>query len=112
MNNLYPSINFTIEIGGNGINSLNLKISLLRDRFDLRIYRKVIITDALIRGLSYSHLPLPPHKKTALNSFIHRLVSFRLSLQAHAHEASILKHLAAVNSIKNNIHVDGLIQKK
>ena len=107
MNSFYPSIKFTVEVGGNKINFLDLTITNVQNRFDFGICRKTTATDILIHGSSFCSFP---HKVAAFNSFIHRMVSLPLSPSAFAKEASILRQLAHSNSI--NINIDGFIRRK
>ena len=57
MNNLHPSNNFKVEIGGSKINFLDLTISLLPNKFEFEIYRKTTTTDILIHGSSFCPFP-------------------------------------------------------
>jgi len=54
---LYPSIKFTLEVGGSSINFLDLTITLANNRHYFEIYRKPTHTDTLIHGLSFHPLP-------------------------------------------------------
>ena len=105
LNSFYPSIIFTMEIGGQRIDFLDLIISILSDRYTFEIYRKDTATDILIHGSSFCP---SSHKVAAFNSYIHRLVPLPLHIDAYNKEVSILKHLAIANSIK----IDGLIRRK
>ena len=71
LNSLYPSIKFTLEIGGNQINFLDLEIPVLDGKHSFGIYRKPTTTDVLICGDSYHPFP---HKNAAIHNMIHRLL--------------------------------------
>ena len=60
MNNLYPSIEFTVKIGGSSIDFLDLTISVEANKFIYNIYWKPTATDITIHASSFS----PPHKLT------------------------------------------------
>lgn len=57
INSLYPSITFTLEVGGNSINFLDLSITLFEGKHEFEIFRKPTYTDITIDGSSYC----PPH---------------------------------------------------
>lgn len=57
LNSLYPSIRFTLEVGGQSINFLDLTISLHEGKHDFEIYRKPTYTDIVINGNILPRLP-------------------------------------------------------
>jgi len=101
MNNLYPSIKFTVDIGGSKINFMVLTISILPDKFKFEIYRKTTAADMLIHGTSFCPFAL---KLAASNAFIHRLVSLPSRLRRFQ-----LKYLAYVNNVP--IDIEKMAQK-
>ena len=107
LNTLYPTIKFTMEVGGNCINFLDLTISLCDNRHTFSIYRKSTTTDTLIPGDSFTPYS---YKLSAFASMAHRLVSISVSDIAYRHEISVMKYLAKLN----NVHVDieKLVHKK
>ena len=52
MNLLYPSIKFTLQIGENKINFLDLTISIGEGLHQYNIYRKPTSTDTVVHGTS------------------------------------------------------------
>ena len=91
INALYPSIKFTVQVGGNNINFLDLHISIESGRHEFSIYRKPTSTDITIHGTSFCPLS---HKHAAYHSLIHRLLSIPLSAKAFQEEVNVIKHLA------------------
>ena len=61
----------------------------------------------LVHGTSYCS---PVCEQSAINNFIHRLLSVPLSPAAFKNEKSIIRHLVAVNGL--DVDVDNLIQRK
>lgn len=107
INGFYASIEFTMEIGGNSLNFLDLTITITEGRFDFGIYRKPTSTDLMIHGTSFCPLT---HKIAGLNSMIHRLATVPLSDEAFMREVSTIKHIASKNCIM--VDIDGMIRKK
>ena len=107
LNKIYPSIKFTLEIGGSSINFLDLNISNRDGNHDFTIFRKHTATDTLIHGSSFCPFS---HKMAAFNSYIHRLTSIPLSQPAFNKELATIKHLAFVNGV--NLDIDRMVQKK
>jgi len=107
INSLFPSINFTPEIGGQSLNFLDLTISIHENRHSFSIFRKPTATDQTIHNPSFHN---PADKRAAFSSLIHGLLSVPLSASAFLEEVNIIKRLAFVNGIK--IDVDQLIRKK
>jgi len=85
LNSLYPSIEFTLEVGGSRINFLDLTITSLFSGFKFAIFRKNTTTDILIHGSLFCPFS---HKYAAGHYFIHHLVSLPLSPSAFAKEVS------------------------
>jgi hypothetical protein len=140
LNTLYPSVQFTSEVGGPNINFLDLSISA-RDgqRHDL-----VSGLSTSERGAESLELDLElnisarggqlhafgiyrkdtstditihgssfcpmTHKLAAFNSLVHRLTNIPLSRNAFQKELSIIKHLALVNEV--NIDVGRMVSRK
>jgi hypothetical protein len=75
INNFYPSIKFTLKVGGPSINFLDLKISLHNHKHNFEVYRKPTSTDLILDGTSY-HLTAQKH--AAIMSMIHRLITIEL----------------------------------
>ena len=90
LNNQYPSIKFTLEVGGSSINFLDLTISNRDGVHEFAIYRKDTSTDITVHGRSFCPVA---HKFAAFNSFIHRLTSIPLGQPAFQKELSTIKHL-------------------
>lgn len=107
INSLYPSINFTLEVGGNSINFLDLSITLFEGKHEFEIFRKPTYTDITIDGSSYCP---PSHKHAAFLHMIHRLVSIPLKPEAFQKEVDTIKLIAETNHVKLNI--DKIIRKK
>lgn len=57
INLLYPSIKFTLEVGGTSINFLDLSITLDEGRHTFEIFREPTYTDITIDGASYCRPP-------------------------------------------------------
>lgn len=106
LNSLYPSIKFTLEVGGHKINFLDLSISLHEGKHEFSIFRKPTYTDITIDGSSYA----PPHKHAAFHSMIHRLVSIPLNPAAFRNELDTIKSIAETNHVK--LDIDKLVRKK
>ena len=100
INSVYPSIKFTMEVGGYKINFLDLKIFLNNGRHQFGIYRKPTCKDITIHSSSFCP---PSHKHAAYHSLIHRLVSIPLSSSAFHEEVNTIKFLAKRNDVKLNI---------
>jgi len=107
INSLYPTIQFTLEIGGQKINFLDLTIELQNGRHCFDIFPKPTHTDTLISGSSYHPVA---HKHAAFLSMIHRLLSVPLSTTNFRNEVSTIKYLAKTNNI--NLDIDSLIRRK
>jgi len=107
INSLVPSINFTLEIGGQSTNFFDLTISIHENRHTFSIFRKPTAADQTTHNSSFHH---PAYKRAAFSSLIHRLLSVPLSASAFLEEVNIIKHFAFVNGIM--IDVDQLIRKK
>jgi len=62
INSLYPLITFTLEVGGNSINFLDLSITLFEGKHEFEIFRKPAYTDITIDGSSYcpTHISMLP----------------------------------------------------
>ncbi|XP_045482952.1 uncharacterized protein LOC123686796 [Harmonia axyridis] len=75
-NSLHKNIHFTLEIGFNQINFLDLTLTLEEDRISVDVYRKESQTVAIINESS-NHPAY--HKFSALNTYLHRLLSLPLS---------------------------------
>ena len=64
INSLYPSIKFTLEIGGSQINFLDLMIHNKHSLHNFKIFRKPISTDITIHDSSFH---TPSHKHAAFS---------------------------------------------
>lgn len=95
INSLYPSIEFTLEIGGEKLNFLDLTITIEDDKYNFEIYQKPTATDTTIHGSSFCPLS---HKLAAYYYFIHGLVLIPLSDEAFNKELLIIKHIAGKNN--------------
>ena len=100
LNSQFPSIKFTIEVGGTNINFLDLSIYISEGKHHFNIYRKPTHTDITIQGDSYCPLA---HKHAAYHTMIHRLISVPLSPEDFQREVDIIKYLAQVNHVDINI---------
>jgi len=107
LNSLYPSIKFTLEVGGKIINFLDLSITINTGKHEFSIFRKPTYTDITIDGSSYAP---PPHKHAAFHSMIHRLVSIPLTPEAFRKEMDTIKHIAETNHVK--LDIDKLVHRK
>ena len=58
LNSQYPSIKFTLEVGGKSINFLDLSITLREGKHEFGIFRKSTYTDIAIDGSSYAPPPI------------------------------------------------------
>ena len=91
INSRYPTIQFTLEIGGKSINFLDLSISLVNDHHEFNIHRKNTCTDISIHATSYC----PPSYRIAnFNSLIHRLITIPLSPRAFREELETIEYIA------------------
>ena len=70
LNSQYPSIKFTLDIGGSTVNFLDLSISEKDGLIEFGNYRKDTTTDITVHGSSFCPMA---HKVAAFNSFIHRM---------------------------------------
>ena len=107
INGFYPSIKFTLEIGGSTINFLDINITVNNHKHVFQIFRKPTHTDLVINGSSYHP---PSHKHSAILSMIHRMISLPLLPDAIAKETNLIKYIADVNNV--DIDVDNTIRKK
>jgi hypothetical protein len=107
LNKQYPSIKFTLEVGGTSINYLDLTISKRDGCHEFEIYRKDTSTDIVVYGSSFCPVA---HKIAAFNSFIHRLTHIPLSQSAFKKELMIIKYLAKVNEV--NVDIEGMVRRK
>ena len=107
MNNKYQTIEFTLEIGGEEINFLDLSINIKNKVHEFRIHKKPTATDTLINVGSFCPWS---HKLAAVNNMIHRITRIPLNQQSFQKEVQIIKHLVK----KNQLHVDveNMIKKK
>ena len=64
LNNFFPSINFTMEVGGLTINFLDLTIRLTEEGHTFCIYRKTTATDSYVNDSFFCPWP---HKLAAFN---------------------------------------------
>ena len=106
-NSLFPSIKFTMEMGGESINFLDLTIRNKDGTHAFSVYRKSTVTDSIIDGRSFCPWP---HKLAALECYIHGLVSIPMGREDFEAEANRIEYLANVNHIR--IYVRRMIQKK
>lgn len=114
LNSYHPNIKFTLEVGGNNINFLDLSISLVstssnskRKTFQFNVYRKPTFTDTTIDGNSFHPYA---HKNAAYFSMVHRLLSLPLNPENYNKELATIKLIARRNHVKLNI--DNLVKKK
>ena len=107
INSLYPSIKFTLEVGGKSINFLDFSINLHEGKHTFGIFRKPTYSGITIDG--YSYCP-PSHKHAAFLSMIHRAVSTPLAPEAFKKEVDTIKLIAENNHVK--LDVDKIIHKK
>ena len=109
INNLEPSITFTLEIEHNkSINFLDLNIKITNNKHDFSIFRKPTYSDAVI-PFSSSHPWF--HKIAFFNSMIHRLLNIPMSQLNFVSEINILKQIA-INNAYPPAMIDRLIAKK
>ncbi|XP_044748720.1 uncharacterized protein LOC123309597 [Coccinella septempunctata] len=107
-NSLHKNIHFTLEIGFNQINFLDLTLTLEEDRIPVDVYRKESQTVAIINESS-NHPAY--HKFAALNTYLHRLLSLPLSRRNFDKELEIIEHIAYKNGYRSNV-VDRLLMRK
>ena len=100
LNKLYPSVKFTVEVGGASIKFLDLTVSNKDGVHEFEVFRKDTSTDVLVHGSTFCSVA---HKHAAFNSLVHRLTEFPLSQTAFKKELFTLKHLARVNEIHLDI---------
>lgn len=109
INNLSPSIKFTLEIESNkSLNFLDLTISHHNSTFDFNIYRKPTYSDCLIPFSSSTPLP---HKLSSFHFLIHRLLTVPLSSDNYNTELNTILFLASTNGYPTNL-VHKIIKKK
>ena len=108
--NASPSLQFTLEIGGQQINFLDFTISLKEYQNVLppsfKIFRKSTFTGVAIHS---SSLHPRAHKAAAVTSAIHRMVSIPLDADARKEETSTIKKIASLNNL--NIDIDLMIRR-
>ena len=104
-NSFYPSMKFTIEVGGDSINLLDLGICISNGHHHFGIFIKETVTDTLIDG---SYWPMA-HKLAAFNPYVHRLSQIPMNPLEFDKEKSILKDLALINNVQ--INVERMIHK-
>ena len=106
LNNYDPSIRFTIEMGGNTISFLDLKISLVDHGNNLKmnfaIHRKESFSGVSIHRDSLHH---PTHKMAAINAAIHRLTNLPLTPEAIEEEIQYIEKIAEINRIRVDIRL-------
>jgi len=108
LNDLYPSIRFTVEFGGKKINFLDITISIVDNCHTFEVFRKPTSTDILLNA---SSLCPTSHKLAALHSLIHRSISLPQAPPEFDKEVATIRHLANVNGL-SNVDTDGLIRRK
>ena len=110
LNTICPSLQFTLEIGGQQINFLDLTISLKEYQNVLspsfNIFRKSTFTGVAIHS---SSLHPRAHKAAAVTSAIHRMVSIPLDADARKEETSTIKKIASLNNL--NVDIDLMIRR-
>jgi len=100
LNIQYPSIKFTLDIGGSTINFLDLSISEKDGLIEFGMYRKGTTTDITVHGSSFCPLA---HKGAAFNCLIHRMAHVPLCLSAFQKELKIIRYLARLNCVQIDI---------
>ena len=93
LNDRYPTIEFTMEIGRNPINFLELSISLDQNA-------QPTFTDIPVHASSYCS---PSHKAANINFLINRLLSVPLSDAAISEDIFFIQHVAHVNALNFNV---------
>jgi hypothetical protein len=107
VNSLNKNIQFTMEIGGNCINFLDLSISILNNQLHFDIFRKPTFTDTVIPSNS-NH---PAHiKSSAFYSLTNRLLHLPLNKEAYDKELSTIYNIALGNGY-DTLMVDKIIKK-
>jgi len=69
INSICPTIKFTVEIGGETINFLDLGITISNNKHSFDIFRKPTSTDCFISDTSFH---TPAHKHAAFLSMVYR----------------------------------------
>ena len=100
LNSRYPSIKFTMEVGGESINFLDLNIDITQGEFQFSIFRKPTSTDVAIDGASFCPTS---HKHASLHAMVNRLLDIPLNPQSYKKELAV---------IKQTFDVDNFVRKK
>jgi len=111
LNSYDPGIKFTIEIGGNTLSFVDLKLSLADHGNILKIafgiHRKDTFSGVSIHRDSLHH---PTHKAAAINAAIHRLTNLPLTPEATEEEIRYIEKIAEINGLRLDIRQ--LIRRK
>ena len=107
INSYDPNIDFTLEVRGNSICFLDLKLSLVEQgntlAIDFAVHRKEAFTGVSIHKDSLHH---PSHKMVSINAALHdRLINLPLSPQAERDEILNIQRIAQINGIKEDIRL-------
>lgn len=112
LNAYHPSMDFTLEVGDDEINFLDLKLRLKevnshQKASTFNIHRKEGFTGVSING---SSLHPQSHKLATVNAAIHRLISLPLTNEAIETETVQIEKIAQLNELK--INVRSMIRRK
>lgn len=108
LNNIYPSIKFTVEIeNNNNIPFLDLNLERINNKINFSIYRKSTSTSRYITRDSFCHFS---HKMAVFNSLIYRLCKIPLSVNNYMKELNHIKLIADVNGFGEK-DITNLVQK-
>lgn len=108
INSINPNINFTLEIGNNSINFLDLSITIANNKLEYGIFRKSTSTYTLIHATSHQSYNI---KMAPFHSLIHRLINIPLTPSKFNTELNSIKFLAIKNGYSANL-IDGILRKK
>lgn len=108
LNKLDDHIKFTIELGNNSINFLDLTINIIDNRFAFNIFRKDTYSDAVIPSNSVHPWNV---KMASFHSMLNRLLDVPLSQENFKKELNVIKLIARNNGYNNRI-IYKLLAKK
>lgn len=108
LNNLFPTIKFTMDDPGQSSTFLDLKISITNNHHSFGIHRKPTYTDITISNSSYAP---NSHKNAAFHSLIHRLTSIPLTPEEFNKELDTIRYLTHANG-RHKLDVMKLVKKK
>jgi hypothetical protein len=99
LNIINDSIKFTMEVGGNSISFLDIRLNICNNKIEFDVFRKPTYSDNIIHATSNHHIS---HKLSVFHSLLHRLLEIPLSKENYNKEIKTIEVLAKNNGYPVN----------